>query len=215
MLPAPLRGAIMMWVLFRWLAPPANFRDPSGVSFESQQETGRLWSSKQMQYDHSAFLGSEFVRIKDAEALEAIRKRCTTDSPLSLHTVFPENMSAYAGQSAQIIRVMYYHMGYVLYELREVHGSLIQGSWPEDAVVDQELLRADENPIFRQAAERYVAKPSSEEGLVDIRDKNERLLCSLRTRDVDQAVKNINRVANLRCCHAFERRYNFEDDLVD
>jgi hypothetical protein len=168
-----------------------------------------------MQNDHSAFLGSEYVRVKDAPTLAALRERCTTDSPISLHTVFPEKMAEYAGERVQITGVSYYHMGFVLYELREIGGSLINGHWPEEALEDQELGRVDEHEFFGLAADRYVAKPSENGSLVEIRDRGDRLFCSLRVRDVPSAVKDINRVAGLRCSFSFARRYNFEDELSD
>src|SRR6185436_11123612 len=113
-----------------------------------------------MQNGHSAFLGSEIVLVKGRLALEDLRKRYTTDSPLSLHTVFPDKMAEHAGQRVQITEVSYYHMGFVLYELREIGGSPIKGYWPEEAVEDQELNRVDEHEFFGLAADRYVAKPS-------------------------------------------------------
>lgn len=78
-----------------------------------------------MQNGHSAFLGSEYVRVRDAPTLAALRERYTTDSPISLHTVFPGNMAGHAGERVQIMGVSYYHMGFVLYELREIGGGTI------------------------------------------------------------------------------------------
>jgi hypothetical protein len=168
-----------------------------------------------MQNYHSAFLGGEIVRVKDAPTLAAIRDRCTIDSPISLHTVFPEKMAECAGAQVQITGVSYYHMGFVLYELRKIGGSLINGHWPEEALEDQELCRVNEHVFFGLAADRYVAKPSDDGSLVEIRDCKDRLFCSLRVRDVPSAVDDINRVAGLRCSISFARRYNFEDDFSE
>ncbi|MEO5917593.1 MAG: hypothetical protein ABIS50_25410 [Luteolibacter sp.] len=168
-----------------------------------------------MQNDHSAFLGSEYVRVKDAPALAALRERCTTDSPISLHTVFPEKMAEYAGERVQITGISYYHMGFVLYQLRVIGGALINGHWPEEALEDQELGRVNEHEFFGLAADRYFAKASDDGSLVDIRDRADRLLCSLRMRNVPSAVEDINRVAGLRCSFSFARRYNFEDEIPD
>ena len=168
---------------------------------------------KRMQNGHSAFLGGEFVRIKDATSLAAIRDRCTTESPISLHTVFPEKMADYAGERVQITGVSDYHLGFVLYELRQIEGSLIKGHWPEEAIEDQELERVDEDEVFGLAADRYVAKPSMDGSFVEIRDRSNRLLCSLRMRNVARAVEDINRVAALRCSFSFALRYNFEDNF--
>ena len=168
-----------------------------------------------MQNGHSAFLGSEIVRVKDSSTLAALRDRCTTDSPISLHTVMPLRMADYAEERVQIIGVSYYHMGFVLYELREIGGPLIEGHWPEEALEDQELGRIDEDEFFGIAADRYVASPSNDGSLVEIRDRNKRLFCSLRMRDVASAVEAINRVARLRCSYSFALRYNFEDDYLN
>lgn len=168
-----------------------------------------------MQNGHSAFLGSEYVLVRDAPTLAALRERYTTDSPISLHRIFPESMAAYAGERVQITGVSYYHMGFVLYELREIGGSHISGYWPEEALEDQELGRIDGHAFFGLAADRYVAKPSDDGSLVEIRDRGDRLLCSLRMRDVQSAVEDINRVAGLRCSFSFARRYNFEDVLSE
>jgi hypothetical protein len=168
-----------------------------------------------MQNGHSAFLGSEYVLVRDAATLAALRERYTTDSPISLHRLFPESMAAYAGERVKITGVSYYHMGFVLYELREIGGSLIKGYWPEEALEDQELVRIDDHAFFGLAADRYVARPSDDGALVEIRDRGDRLLCSLRMRDVPSAVEDINRVAGLRGSFSFARRYNFEDDLSE
>jgi hypothetical protein len=165
-----------------------------------------------MQNGHSAFLGSEYVLVRDASTLAALRERYTTDSPISLHRLFPESMAEYAGERVQITGVSYYHMGFVLYELREIGGSLIKGYWPEEALEDQELVRSGEHAFFGLAADRYVARPSDDGALVEIRDRADRLFCSLRMRDVPSAVEDINRVAGLRGSFSFTRRYNFEDD---
>lgn len=164
-----------------------------------------------MQNYHSAFLGGEIVRVRDAARLAEIRKFYTTDSPLSLHAVFPDGMADYAGEPVQITGVSFYHMGFVLYELRRIGGPLIEGHWPEDAIEDRELGKVDEHEFFRLAAERYTAR-SSDDGLrVEIRDRCDQLLCSFRMQDVASAVDNVNRVAGLRCAYSFARRYNFED----
>jgi len=171
--------------------------------------------ANKMQNYHSAFLGSEIVRVKNATTLVEIRDRCTTDSPLSLHTVFPEKMAEYAGEQVQITGVYEYHMGFVLYELRQIGGPLIEGHWPEEALQDQELRGVDEHEFFGLASERYIAKPSDDGSLVEIRDRDKRILCSLRMRDVERAVEDINRVAGLRCIFSFALRYNFEDDSLE
>ena len=168
-----------------------------------------------MQNGHSAFLGSEIVLVKDRLALEDLRQRYTTESPLSLHAIFPDNMAERAEQSVQITGVSYYHMGFVLYELREIGGSLIKVYWPEEALKDQSLDSVDKHEFFGLAADRYVARPSDDGALVEIRDRRGRLLCSLRIRDVALAVNDINRVAGLRCCISFAFRYNFEDDFSE
>ena len=166
-----------------------------------------------MQNGHSAFLGGEYVRVGDAPTLAFLHKRYTTDSPISLHTVFPEDMTKYADERVQITGVSYYHMGFVLYALREIGGSLIQGYWPEDAIEDQELGRIDEHQLFGRAADRYFARSSGDGSLVEIRDGLGHLFYSLRMRDIPRAVEDINRVARLRCSFSFAKRYNFEDEL--
>jgi hypothetical protein len=165
-----------------------------------------------MQNGHSAFLGSEYVLVRDASTLAALRERYTTGSPISLHRLFPESMEAYAGERVRITGVSCYHMGFVLYEIREIGGSLINGYWPEEALEDQELVGIEEHAFFGLAADRYVARPSDDGKLVEIRDRADRLLCSLRMRDVPSAIEDINRVARLRGSLSFARRYNFEDD---
>tara|TARA_R110002124_G_scaffold86048_1_gene222837 strand:- start:108 stop:659 length:552 start_codon:yes stop_codon:yes gene_type:complete len=165
-----------------------------------------------MQNYHPAFLGGEIVRVRDAARLVEIQKLCTTDSPINLHTVFPESMTDYAGEQVQITGVSFYHMGFALYELRRIGGGLIKGRWPEDAIEDQELGRADEHELFAVAIERYTAKRSDDGLHVEIRDRGDRLLCSMRKRDVSSAVENVTRVAGLRCAFSFAARYNFEDD---
>ena len=166
-----------------------------------------------MQNDHSAFLASEIVLLKDRSALEEIKRLCTTESPLSLHNVLPDDMTRYAGERMDITGVSYYHMGFVLYELRQIGGPPVEGHWPEAALLDQELERADEHELFGLAADRYEARPSNDGSLVEIRDRGDRLLCALRMNEVERSVQDINRVASLRCSYSFARRYNFEDDL--
>ena len=140
-----------------------------------------------------------------------IQKLCTTDSPLSLHTVFPASMEDYAGEQVQITAVSFFHMGFALYEIRRIGGDLIRGHWREDAIEDQELGRVAEHEFFAVATERYIAKPSGDGLHVEIRDRGDRLLCSMRRRDVPSAVDDVNRVAGLRCAFSFASRYNFED----
>ncbi len=48
--------------------------------------------------------------MKDRIALEKLRERYTTDSPLSLHLLFPEKMIEHAEQRVMITEVSYYHM---------------------------------------------------------------------------------------------------------
>ncbi|MBK1791701.1 hypothetical protein [Persicirhabdus sediminis] len=167
-----------------------------------------------MQNYHSAFLASEIIQLKDVASLQAIRHRYTSHSPLSLDTIMTENMSKYAGMRLQISALSFYHMGFVLYELQEIGGDIINGLWPEDALQDQELARAGEHEFFQLAENRYVAQASSDGELAEIRDRAGRLCCALRMRDVASGIENIERVARLRCSISFARRYNFEDESL-
>ena len=89
----------------------------------------------------------------------------------------------------------------------------IVGSWPEEALVDQELKRADESPVFQLAKEIYTIKASGDN--VEISDGTGKTYCVLRKSDTESAVEDIRRVASLRCAISFSNRYNFDGIEVE
>ena len=158
-----------------------------------------------MENYHSAFLPGEYVLIQSEAALEQIQQIHKGEpSQLGLHTVMPANLTAFAGQRALITGRSYYHFGWALYEL----GGL-PGYWPEAALIDQELGDPEAADDLL-AARTYVAQKSGDGKFVEICSRDGERFCSLRKRDVDEAVADINRVAGLRSRSSFAQRYEFD-----
>ena len=112
---------------------------------------------------------------------------------LNPHSLFPNNMMDYAGHRLQIVAVSIYHLGIVLYELREIGASAsIPGQWLEKTMVDQMLESVDESP-FNQVASQIYRICKGEE-TIDIQDDAGTIYCTLRKHDLNSAFEDISRV---------------------
>ena len=164
-----------------------------------------------MENSHPAFLAGEYVRIRSADVLREIYEQFAGEkgwvlNPISL---FPDNMIEFAGKRLQIIEVSYYHLGIVLYTLKEIGSNVaIPGRWLERTLVDQELERAEESPVFQVANQIYRITRTDEH--IEIRDDAGRLYCALRKCNLSSDFEDILRVASLRCAFSFSHRYNFD-----
>ena len=164
-----------------------------------------------MENDHPAFCAGEYVRIAPVATLQEIDQQFAGEAErvLNPYSLFPKNMLDYAGQRLQIVAVSYYHLGTVLYELREIGANApISGQWVERTLEDQELQRADESPFFHPADRFYQIVKMNE--TIEIRDNAGTVYCTLRKRNLDSAFDDISRVASLRCAYSFSERYNFD-----
>ena len=163
-----------------------------------------------MENGHPAFLAGEYVRVRSRAVLEEIEQQFggEKDWKLNPHSLFAKNMADYAGLRLQIVAVSFYHLGIVLYELREIGGDPIPGHWLEKTLVDQELERADEAPVFQVADRIYRIIKTIE--TIEIQDGAGIVYCVLRKHNVDSAFDDISRVASLRCAISFSSRYNFD-----
>lgn len=159
-----------------------------------------------MQNSHSAFLAGDYVTTRSDSALRQIQAtHCdNTISVLGLHTVIPAEMASHANQVARILRVTFYHMGWVLYELEG-----LPYSWPEAAVRDRDL-DVNGEPWYQPANLTYRAYVSDDGDFAIIRDHDGREFCRLRGRYASQLVGDINRVAALRTRSGFSSRYHFD-----
>ena len=158
-----------------------------------------------MENYHSAFLPGEYARIQAVSVLEQLqRKHSGEPTQLGLHTVMPHSMAEFAGQRVLIIKRSYYHFGWVLYELKD-----LAGQWPEAALIDQEMCE-DDQPYNQPACLTYIAVKSDDGEFVDINSRDGRRFCSIRRRDPDATVDDINRVAKLRTRVSFSFRYEFD-----
>lgn len=164
-----------------------------------------------MENSHPAFLAGELVLIRSADVLREIYEQFARETEWVLNPIslFPENMMAFAGKRLQISAVSFYHLGMVLYTLRENESSAaIPGEWPERALVDPDLERADESPLFQVASQFYRITRTDEH--IEIRDGAGRLYCALRKCNLASDSEDISRVASLRCAVSFSLRYNFD-----
>ena len=164
-----------------------------------------------MENYHAAFLTGEYVRIRSADVLREIYEQFATETGWVLNPIslFPKNMIEFAGKRLQIIEVSCYHLGIVLYTLKEIGSSVaIPGRWLERTLVDQELERAEESPIFQVANQLYRITRADE--LIEIRDDAGKLYCALRKCNQASDFDDISRVASLRCAISFSHRYNFD-----
>lgn len=163
-----------------------------------------------MENSHSAFLAGEYVQVRSLDEIEEIEKKYANakDWELNPYALFPKNMKDFANKRLQIVGVSYWHLGFVLYELREIGVKLpIDGLWPEKTLADQELDRADESPLFQLANQIYQIVKTKD--AIEIRGRG-RTYCALRKFDIETAFIDISRVASLRCAASFSQRYNFD-----
>ena len=164
-----------------------------------------------MENDHPAFLPGEHVRIQSRSVLEEIEQQFASDNDWALNPnpLFAKSMTDYADQRLQIVAVSYYHLGIVLYELREFGSKVpVTGQWLEKTLLDLELKRADEGPLFCLANQVYRIIKAKE--TIEIQDNAGIVYCTLRKHNLDSAFDDISRVASLRCATSFSRRYNFD-----
>ena len=164
---------------------------------------------------HSAFVSGEIVQLRPGAELAVIEAKFRgANATINPASVFPASLPPHGGKRVWITSVSYYHFGFVLYELKEHDtNERIVGSWPEEALVDQELKRADESPVFQLAKEIYTIKASGDN--VEISDGTGKTYCVLRKSDTESAVEDIRRVASLRCAISFSNRYNFDGIEVE
>ena len=164
-----------------------------------------------MENGHPAFRAGECIRIAPLATLQEIDQQFAGEKEWALnpYSLFPNNMVDYAEQRLQIVAVSSYHLGIVLYELREIGADTsISGHWVERTLVDQELQRADESPYFQPANQFYKIVKTDE--TIEIRDNVGALYCALRKHNLESAFDDISRVASLRCAFSFSERYNFD-----
>ena len=164
-----------------------------------------------MENGHPAFLAGEYVRIAPHTVLEEIQEQFARENDWTLnpYPLFSPNMMDYADHRLQIIAVSFYHLGIVLYELREIGSdSPVPGQWLENALIDQELDRVNEGPLFQVANQVYRIIKNDE--TIEIQDYLGTTYCSLRKNNLNTAFHDISRVASIRCAISFSGRYNFD-----
>ena len=181
----------------------------------SQALFGLTTGANFLENSHSAFTSGEIVQLRSSAELTEIESKFRgINATLNPASVFPRSLSPYGGKRVWITSVSYYHLGFVLYELKEHDTNQhIVGFWPEQALVDQELSRGNESPIFRLANDVYMIKASGD--MISIMDRDGKTYCVLRKSNTESAVDDIRRVASIRCAFSFSGRYNFDGIEVE
>lgn len=164
-----------------------------------------------MENYHPAFRTNEYVYIQSTDVLKEIYEQFARETEWVLNPIslFAKNMMDFAGKRVQIIGVSCYHLGIVLYKLKEIYSDVVlPGQWLERTLIDQDLGRAEESPMFQVANQVYRITRTDEH--IEIRDDTGLLYCALRKRNLASDLLDVARVASLRSAVSFSHRYNFD-----
>lgn len=153
-----------------------------------------------------AFTAHEGVGVVSSDKLGEIRKRFTTESPLSLHRLMDPEFYSYGDRRVVITSVKIYHLELPVYSID--NSSYL---WPELAFEDLAIrLSADAKEPESVAAKTYRAEVV--DGHFAILDKSGKCYCRLRKHSAGCLICRANYIASIRTRIAFECLYDFEGD---
>lgn len=149
---------------------------------------------------HSAFDGSENVRVADLDTLREFQKSWKRHHPLS------DEQLAYAGKHDWIKIVSYYHGGTPLYEFAS-----IPGFWHESCLRDRTLAEDCDEEAGILAADYYTIITDRRDGLpvVVVRDPSGREMLVAFQFASERVAEAMRSVARVRSRIAFEHKYGF------
>ena len=149
---------------------------------------------------HPAFLTSASVQVASAEVLERYSRPAWKH-----HHPVKEEMAAFAGHRALVLRVSFYHGGDCLYTLDG-----IPGQWHEACLVDPGVVGREQS----MAAERYNVHHEDRDGqpVVVVTDKSGVEHLVARHNSNEQQAEHMREVAQVLQVTSFEERYSFEGE---
>lgn len=163
----------------------------------------------------AAFRESEYAKLASEDKIRSLQKKFADNWILFAEV----DMHQHAGKFVRILQNAFPISGvaYVLEEvlIKERTRNLLPGVWTEEAIFDHNISENHrEEPWGQLANQIYVSSTKSlmGPGLVNIHDKDKRLVCCFRDDNAFETSAAVNRIAALRCRGSFEQYFGFDGD---